>query len=112
MGLFNFGKVSGNTEKEKVKTPRDLMAEQIEKLTPGQVLKYKVPESWGGDFIVLELNPAFPEKAKSQKYLLGVENIINGQPGGKKSYIGESNKPLDLAKWVSDRKGELFLANT
>ncbi len=110
MGLFNRGKANEKTQKEKPKTPKDLMAEQIEKLTPGQILKYKVPESWGGDFITIELNPAYPEKAKSKKFLLGVENIVNGQPGGKKNLIGDSDKPLDLAKWVLDRKGEPFAA--
>lgn len=109
MGIFNKGKTA-ETEKAKKLSPKDILAEQIEKLTSGQVLYFKVPESWGGDFIAIELNPQYPEKPKSKKYLLGVENIVNGQPGGKKTSIGDSDKPIELAKWVLDRQGEPFVA--
>lgn len=107
--LSKSGKDALDTKKKaKPKTPKDIMAEQIEKLTAGQVLKYKVPESWGGDFIVVELNPAYPEKNKSKKYLLEVENIIDGKPGGKRNCICDMNKPLELAKWVIERQGVLY----
>lgn len=101
-------KVEVLNEKPSVPTPKDVVKGQIEQLAPGQTLKYKVPQAWGGDFIDICLNPTYPEKPKSKKYNLCVEGVVEGKPNGKITILGDSNDAKYLASWVSDRKGEFF----
>ena len=97
-------------EPEAKKLPlKDDIIEHIEQLGVGQTLHYKVPESWGGDLIYIELNPQYPETGK--KYSLGTETIADGKPSGKKSFISYSEKAKELAAWVLGRKGEPFITS-
>lgn len=94
--------------KPKKLTPNEVLAKQIEQLIPGQILRYKiVRETWGADFIAVELNPQYPQKGK--KYILSTGNIVQGMPGGKKSIMYESDNSLEIATSVLDRKGEQFV---
>lgn len=90
-------------------TPNEVLANQIEQqLTMGQTLRYKIPETSGGGFITVELNPQYPQKGR--KYILSMENMVNGMPGGKKTILYDSDNSIDLATSVLDRNGELFVA--
>jgi hypothetical protein len=68
---------------------------QVEQLSDGQSLKFKIPQTFGGGIAVIELN-----KNKGKKYLLKLGKDENVTP-----YF-DSDKPKDLAKWLADRQGE------
>jgi len=94
--------------KAKKLAPYMALAGQIEQLVPGQTLRYKIArETWGGDFVTVELNPQHPQKGR--KYILSIENAVNGMPGGKKSIIYDSDQSIELAASVLDRNGEPFV---
>jgi hypothetical protein len=89
--------------------PYMALADQIEQITPGQLLRYKIPEpeTWGGDFITVELNPQYPQKGR--KYILSIENAVSGMPGREKTIIYDSDQSIEIANSVHDRKGEPFV---
>ncbi len=93
--------------KAKKLTPYMVLASHIEQLIPGQTLRYKIPETWGGNFITVELNPQYPQKGR--KYILSIEKMANGLPGGEKTIMYDSDKSIDLAASIKDRNGELFV---
>jgi hypothetical protein len=92
--------------KAKKLSPHMALANQIELLIPGQTLKYKIPETSGGGFITIELNPHYPQGGK--KYVLSIENMVNGMPGGQRSFLYDSDKPTDLTTSILDRNAELY----
>jgi hypothetical protein len=69
--------------------------QQVEQLTDGQSLKFKIPQTFGGGMAAIELNPN-----KGKKYLLKLGKDENLTP-----YF-DADKPKELAKWVADRQGE------
>jgi len=87
-------------------SPKDIMADQIEQLTPGQTLSYRLPETYGGGLAVIELNPQYPKKGR--KYILSTETIVDSKPTGKRRRLFDANKPKDIAGWILDRDGELL----
>jgi hypothetical protein len=106
-----FGKKSET--KEKGPSQKDILTSRIvgevEQLTPGQTLTYKLPEFYWpglGGFLMVELNPSYPDKGR--KYILSSDKIDDGQPAGKKSPARESNNPKDFAEWVFQFNGERF----
>ena len=109
----------GEKKEEKVKQKSKLEIEkeeinrvvgEMEQLTPGQTLIYKLPEFyWSGlgAFLIAELNPLYPQKGR--KYIMSRDDIADGKPAGKKARVFESNKPSDFGEWVARRQGERFV---
>jgi len=93
-------------KKEKPLSPRDIMASKIEQLSAKETLKYKLPEVYGGELAVVEMNPQYPQKGR--KYMLGTERVLDGKPTGKIIHIWTTDQPRDIAKWIVERNGELF----
>ena len=89
-------------------TPYMALASRIEQLTPGQILRFKIPETWGGNFITVKLNPQDPQTGR--KYILSMENAVHGMPGQKRTIMYVSDKPIEIAASIMDRNGELFVA--
>ena len=96
----------GKKEKEKGTSPKDIMAGEIEGLTPDQSLCYKLPPIYGGDLVVVKLNPNYPGKGK--KYLVCSESIVDGKPSGKVVTGWDSDKASYIAGWVIERLGVPF----
>jgi len=92
--------------KVKPPSPGDIMTGEIERLSAGQVLRYQLPEVYGGDFAVIQANPDYPQKGK--RYRLGSERMVDGKPAGKINFIWDTDKPMDLAKWILERNGMPF----
>jgi hypothetical protein len=83
---------------------------ELEQLPPGQALIYKLPELyWVGftAFIIAEVNPEYPQKGK--KYLMTLDNIVDGKPAGKKRRYFEANIAKEYAESVVTRTGERFI---
>lgn len=93
-------------QKEKPLSPRDIMASKIEQLSAKETLKYKLPEVYGGELAVVEMNPQYPQKGR--KYMLGTERVLDGKPTGKITNMLTTDQPRDIAKWIVERNGELF----
>jgi hypothetical protein len=89
--------------------PYMALADRIDQITPGHLLRYKIPEpeTWGGDFITVELNPQYPQKGR--KYILSIESAVSGMPGGEKTIIYDSDQSIEIANSIHDRKGEPFV---
>ena len=103
-----FGKK--NEAKVKEPSPNEILMNRIvgevEQLSPGQNLTYKLPEFyWGGwaAFLICDLNPSYPEKGK--KYILSTDKIADGKPAGAKNRLMDTNHPKDFAEWVAQRNG-------
>ena len=88
-------------------TPYMALATKIEQIVPGQTLRFKIPETWGGDFITVGLNPQEPQTGR--KYILSMENTVHGMPGQKRTIMYVSDQPMGIAASIMDRNGELFV---
>jgi len=93
-------------KKAKKLSPKEVMIKQFEEMTPGQALKFRLGEIYGGDLAVVELNSQYPDKGR--KYTVGLGKIVDGKPAGKINRLWDSNKPKDVAGWLLGREGKLL----
>jgi len=100
-----FWRKKSEEPREKKISPKEAIINKIEQLTPGQALRYKLPETYGGGLAVIELNPQYPQKGK--RYFMSTEELIDNKPSGKKRRLWDSDKPKELAAWIIDRNGVL-----
>ena len=82
---------------------RDDIMEQMEAFKEGQVLKFTIPEIFGGGTALITLNPGFPGQGQ-KKYLLKLGNGEQEAENAKPYWA--TDKAKDLAKWVADRQGD------
>jgi hypothetical protein len=86
---------------------KNKITEEVETLTKEQAILYELPEFYTfARFLGVELNPTFP--LKSKKYLMFTDQMVDGMPTGKKSYIGGVNKSTDYADWVSEKDSDKY----
>ncbi len=78
----------------------------LEKLSGGQVLTYKLAETFGGEFAHIQLNP----EPKGKKYFMTLEKSQAGKPTGKKSVFMKHNDAKFVAKWINSMWGETLSA--
>lgn len=93
-------------QKPKKLSPKEIVINQIEQLSPGQRLSYRLHETFGGGLGIIELNPNYPTKGK--KYILSTDKIVDAKPAGKIQLVWDYNKPKDLADWIVERYGVPF----
>ena len=74
--------------------------EMMERLQDGESLVFQLPQTFGGDKALLELNPRYPEKGE-KKYVLLVGKTEEKARDGKPYWT--SDKAKKLAAWVADR---------
>ena len=80
------------------------IADRIEQLGKGQRLRFRIPATFGGDFAIIESNPDYPgEGQKKYQLKLGKNDGVANQA---RPYWS-TDRPKDLARWVSDRLGGL-----
>ena len=94
--------VTEKPSKAKELSPKDIMANQIEQLGPGQTVSYQLAEVFGGELAIVELNPQYPKKGG--KYSLSFEKLVDGKPTGDRARYADFNKTKVLASWIVDRK--------
>jgi len=83
-----------------MKLRKDEIIKRMEQFKDGETIKFNIPPTFGGGLAVIGLNPKRSEKG-GKKYLLEM-----GEEGNVKPYW-DTDKAKDLAKWVTDRMGEL-----
>jgi hypothetical protein len=79
---------------------RDEIVKRLENIQPGEKLKLRTNRTFGDDMVILELNPAWPQKSE-KKYLLWVGKTEEAARRDK-PYL-QSNKAKKVAGWASDR---------
>lgn len=79
------------------------IAGQMEQFKDSESLKFTFPDVFGGGVALILLNPKYQEKGQ-KKYILKIGQ--DDQIAENTKPLLASNKPKDLAKWVSDRSGE------
>ena len=95
--------------KAKKLSPKEIMINQIEQLSPGQSLTYQLAERlWAGfaGFIIVELNPQYPQKGR--RYIISTDKIVDGKPAGQKKRSWDSDKAKQVASWILEYQGVLF----
>ena len=93
-------------KKVKKLSPKETMIKQFEEMALEQILKFRLGEIYGGDLVIVGLNPQYPDKGR--KYTISLDKIVDGQPAGKVNRLWDSNKPKDIAGWLLSREGKLF----
>lgn len=83
-----------------MKLKKDEIIKRMEQFKDGETLKFTIPATFGGGVAIIGLNPEHTEKG-GKKYLLETGSSDNPRP------YWDTDKPKDLAKWVTDRMGEL-----
>ena len=81
---------------------QDEIVEIMEQLKKEDVIKFTLPEIFGGGVAVVGLNPNPPGKDQ-KKYILKVGNDEASALGG--NVYWQNNKAKPVAKWVADRQG-------
>ena len=87
-------------------SPKEQLTGRISQLAHGESLVYVLADTYGGGLAIIELNPKFPGKGK--KYIMVLEALVKGQPGGKRNVLWDSSNPKDMANWILDRNGRPF----
>lgn len=94
---------------EKKLSPKDIIINQIDALTEGQSVLYKLPEIyWSGlgGFIIIERNDQ--KSIKSKPFAAFADEIKDGTPVGKKKRLWEFNVAREMASWIIERNGVLY----
>lgn len=94
---------------EKKLSPKDILINQIDALTEGQGVLYKLPEIYWtglGGFIIIERNSQKDEKSKP--FVAFTDEIKDGTPVGKKKRLWEFNYAREMASWILERGGVLY----
>ena len=86
-----------------MKLSRQEIMQQMEQFKEGEVLKFKIPEIFGGGVTLISLNPNFP-KDGGKKYFLRLGN--DEKLAEQSEPYWPTDKAKDLAKWVADRQGD------
>ena len=79
---------------------RDEILSRLESLQPGEKLMLRTSPTFGEMTVILELNPAWPQK-RQKKYLLWVGKTEDIARKGKP--FNQSDKAKNLAGWAADR---------
>jgi len=82
-----------------------MLIQRLSQLNNDERLKFQLHETFGGGFVVIELNPRFPAKGE-KKYMLrwGDQPEVKDKP--KLSFTSDKEKAV--IGWVTDRLGELI----
>jgi len=86
-------------------TQREIVS-QIEQLSAGESVSYRLPEVYGGQVTVVEFNTEYPWRGS--KYRLSIQTLIDGKPVGERERVSESHEAKDIAAWLSERRAKLL----
>ena len=82
---------------------REEIIEMMEQLKKEEVIKFTLPEIFGGGVAVVGLNPNPPGKGQ-KKFILKVGKDETSALEG--SVYWQNDKANHIAKWVADRQGD------
>jgi hypothetical protein len=82
---------------------QDEIVELMEELKKEEVIRFTIPEIFGGGVAVIGLNPNPPGK-EQKKFILRVGQDEASALGG--NIYWQKDKAKHIAKWVADRQGD------
>jgi hypothetical protein len=88
-------------KKEQKLSPHDALLKEIEQITNGQRIDFQLPALYGGDVIIIALNPDYPKKGR--KYAVINTDLVDGKPGDKKRTLWETDKPKTIVNWLLEK---------
>jgi len=80
-------------------TKKEIM-DRLEALKPGESLRFRLTETFGERFVILQLNPLYPQKGQKKYVLLNGKDEANAR---SQPPFYASDKAKKLAEWVADR---------
>lgn len=86
-----------------MKLSRNEIMQKMAQLKEGDVLRFAIPEIFGGGVAIISLNPNFSKQAE-KKYLLKLGS--NEKLAEEAAPYWPTDNPKHLAKWVADRLGD------
>lgn len=101
------GGVTVQPRKTKPLSKKDTLALEIEQLAADQCITYRLPDFYNDPFVMVELNSQYPEKGR--KYNVCQDKLADGRPAGRKTKVWDSNKPKEIAGWILERDGKLYV---
>jgi len=107
-----FGKKSKNSSAEagsaipkaKAQSPRDILTDKLDQLTPGQQIIFHLPEMYGPEIIIVEAKKDY--QGKGHRYGVIASTPVDGKPGPKRNTIWETGKPKAIADWLVVRNAQ------
>lgn len=79
---------------------KEEIIERMEKLQPGESMRFQLSSTFASQFVILELNPEYPKKGE-KKYLLRLGKTEARAQMDRP--FDASDKPKKLAGWVAER---------
>ncbi|MFH1652361.1 MAG: hypothetical protein ABID87_09735 [Chloroflexota bacterium] len=85
------------------------LSHRIEQLMLGESLNFILssPETWGGKYLVVQINQQYPQRGK--KYVLSLVNDLKDLPIEERDVLYTSDQTLEIAASIMDRNGELLV---
>ena len=93
--------------KAKELSPKEIIINQIEQIGAGQSLTYQLAEYLVDRFAIVDLNPEYP--GKGRKYIVSSDRMADGKLAGRKSRAWDSNNAKNIASWILEKEGVLFI---
>ena len=100
-----FGKKQGAPESVKKLSPKDAMAAQIDTLDTGKEITFKLGQIYVKPYITIVRN------ASGKRFTVFQDGKDDaGNPSGKRGKFWDTEKAMDIAKWILEREGQLYMA--
>jgi hypothetical protein len=101
-----FGKKEDKTTAAVKKlSPKDAMAEQIEAVTGGEEITFKLGQIYVKPYVTVVHNPS---GKRFTVYQDGKDDA--GNPAGKRGKFWDTEKAKDIAGWILEREGQIYKA--
>ena len=90
--------------KVKKLSPRDLAAQELDQIAPGEHATYRLGKTYLKPYITIIRNPEYPGKGKKYSVLQDGMNE-EGEPANKPGRFWDTNEAREIAGWLLEREG-------
>jgi len=85
-------------------SPKDLVAQEIDQIAPGNALVFKLGVTYIKPYITVVRSPEYPGKGKKFSVLQDGKDA-DGNPANKAGKFWDTNDAREIAGWLIDREG-------
>jgi hypothetical protein len=90
----------------KPKKPRDALTDEIDQLTPGQQLLFRLPEIYGPEIIIIDAIKDY--QGKGPRFSMIASPPVDGKPGPTRNTMWQSSKAKAIADWLIMRSAQKY----
>ncbi len=101
-----FGKKAAGAGSAKPRKPRDVLTGEIDQLTPGQELLFRLPEMYGPEIIIVEVKKDY--QGKGPRFSVIGARPVDGKPGPVRNTIFQLSKAKAIADWLILRSAQKY----